>query len=360
MAHSKTWFRFYNRMPDSPQILELDDAEFRLLIRLWCLASEADDGGVIPYTIKALSKLFGLSSDSLRTLFRHFSDISLICERDGSFVVQNWDKHQYGFVSKTPRAMAQQKANERDRKRETVSNVGTVSERCRNGVGSDVGTVSEACRKRESESEYVQTSTPYTPQNTDLAHPPSAVEPTRKTSRKRKNDPLTMSLGFDAVWEEYPRHEAKQKAIQAWSKLNPSDDLRELILERIRLMKKTAAWTALRHSADGRDTVPYFSSWINGRRWEDELAPPPGHSAGGNGVSDVQRSMLPSDVQELGVRMAEFRRKKAAGEPLNCAPPASVQQLLDRIAAERAEKERVQAEKDAEREARWKASEAGA
>jgi hypothetical protein len=68
---------------------------------------------------------------------------------------------------------------------------------------------------------------------------------------------------FDEFWKAYPRHSDKKKAIRAWKKLRPSDELRQLILASIEQHKKTRQWK------DG--IIPHASTFLNGERWEDEV-----------------------------------------------------------------------------------------
>ena len=72
--------------------------------------------------------------------------------------------------------------------------------------------------------------------------------------------------GFDAFWAAYPRKVAKQKAVAAWYKADIPVTLNELlaILEK---HKATEQWTK-----DGGSFIPHPATWINGRRWEDDVA----------------------------------------------------------------------------------------
>jgi hypothetical protein len=68
---------------------------------------------------------------------------------------------------------------------------------------------------------------------------------------------------FDAFWDEYPRHEGKQKARDAYKKVDVSLDV---ILEALSQHKKSAQWTK-----NGGEFIPHASTWLNGRRWEDQM-----------------------------------------------------------------------------------------
>ena len=74
------------------------------------------------------------------------------------------------------------------------------------------------------------------------------------------------SAGFDTFWEQYPRHTAKEAARKAWSKLNPSAELQEQIIAAVLVYKSSPQWTK-----DGGQYIPHPSTFLNQRRWEDEI-----------------------------------------------------------------------------------------
>ena len=94
---STSWFRFYNRMIDSPQILELSDSEFRLIVSLWCLASM--EGGTIHYSIKALRRRIMPDKDEeeLKEMINHLKELDLLIEEEGYFRIPRWEIHQYEY-----------------------------------------------------------------------------------------------------------------------------------------------------------------------------------------------------------------------------------------------------------------------
>ena len=74
---------------------------------------------------------------------------------------------------------------------------------------------------------------------------------------------------FNSFWKEYPRKVQKQTAIKAWKKIKPTDTLLETILSDVRSRATSDEWTK-----DDRQFCPYPASYLNGRRWEDEVPPP--------------------------------------------------------------------------------------
>jgi hypothetical protein len=75
----------------------------------------------------------------------------------------------------------------------------------------------------------------------------------------------TLSADFDAFWGAYPRKTAKEKAIAAWHKLAPPQELVERILKAVRIQASWEQWTK-----DNGEYIPHAATWLNGRRWEDE------------------------------------------------------------------------------------------
>lgn len=102
--------------------------------------------------------------------------------------------------------------------------------------------------------------TPYSPPRRDGA-------PMRKT-RCGKNAPSWKPERFASFWAYYPRGENKQAAIRAWDKLRPSDELIDLMAMSLRRQMATEAWSR-------GIGIPYASTWLNNRRWEDQLKAPP-------------------------------------------------------------------------------------
>lgn len=80
--------------------------------------------------------------------------------------------------------------------------------------------------------------------------------------KSTKVDPFEES--FIRFWNAYPRKMAKQAASKAWSKIEATEV--DLLLERLEAFKQSHEWTK-----DDGNFIPYPATWLNGRRWEDEL-----------------------------------------------------------------------------------------
>lgn len=78
-----------------------------------------------------------------------------------------------------------------------------------------------------------------------------------------------LSEYFDKFWSCYPKKTAKQSALKAFLKLNPDEELLNKMLSSLEQQKKSVQWTK-----DNGQYIPYPATWLNGKRWEDELQQP--------------------------------------------------------------------------------------
>jgi hypothetical protein len=89
--------------------------------------------------------------------------------------------------------------------------------------------------------------------------------------------PSGSDLWFAEFWNAYPRKEKRADAHKAWKKINPNRELVDAILRAIDVQRRSDKWTS-----DGGKYIPHPTTWLNGRRWEDEVA-----------VEVVQKSSVP-------------------------------------------------------------------
>lgn len=75
--------------------------------------------------------------------------------------------------------------------------------------------------------------------------------------------------GFADFWEQYPKKVAKPAAEKAWRKVKPSKQLLADLIAGLERQKASADW-----QKDGGRFIPHPATWLNGRRWDDELPQP--------------------------------------------------------------------------------------
>lgn len=87
--------------------------------------------------------------------------------------------------------------------------------------------------------------------------------PESESRIQNPNTRETRGAEFEKFWSAYPRKEGKQKARQAFEKVTVS---LETLLDAIERQKQSAQW-----SKDGGQFIPHPATWLNGKRWEDQL-----------------------------------------------------------------------------------------
>jgi hypothetical protein len=98
------------------------------------------------------------------------------------------------------------------------------------------------------------------------AVPPTPTPTPTPTPNKPPTPKGAVDNGFANFWNPYPRKTAKVQAQKAWAKLNPSEALQAEILAALAAQCKSEQWTK-----DGGSFIPHASTWLNQRRWEDQL-----------------------------------------------------------------------------------------
>jgi len=97
----------------------------------------------------------------------------------------------------------------------------------------------------------------------------------KKENKKEKQDPPKTPQGagadiwdkpaWDRFWAIYPRKVDKAKAIRAWNKLKADRKLMQIMSAALKAQRASEEWRR-----DNGRAIPYPSTWLNNRRWEDE------------------------------------------------------------------------------------------
>ena len=124
--------------------------------------------------------------------------------------------------------------------------------------GNPCETVPEGYRNTESESE---TYTPLPPKGGSVGSSSTKPTKTKKTKADPEADPR-----FAEFWAAWPKKVAKPTAARAFAKVDPSPELLAKILAAVAAQRRTEKWLK-----DSGEYIPHPSSWLNQRRWEDEV-----------------------------------------------------------------------------------------
>jgi hypothetical protein len=95
---------------------------------------------------------------------------------------------------------------------------------------------------------------------------PPTSPPGGERAKTPKKEPSWKPKRFAGFWNFYPKsaHKSKQAAIKAWDQLKPSDELIDEIAKALRRQMATDQWKR-------GIGIPYPSTYLRQRRWEDEI-----------------------------------------------------------------------------------------
>lgn len=145
--------------------------------------------------------------------------------------------------------------------------------------------------------------------------PEPEPEPSQSQKPKPNNppDPPGGEEGgqFERFWDQYPRKAAKSAALKAWRKLTGTD--RETALSR--LAAWLANWQTGRESGEFKRFGPHPATWINQRRWEDELD--------GSGAEDEVKAGI-AQIQAFREANPQVAQPSAASPPVVEPDPAVI------------------------------------
>ena len=129
-----------------------------------------------------------------------------------------------------------------------------------------------------------------------------------KSKNKSKEKVQEKEERFERFWRAYPRKVAKQVAMKAFEKIDPDEALLETMIAAIGKWKTTDQWNEA-----GGQYIPHPSTWLNQRRWEDEL-PKAGTVKGSvmaqqyeqRDYSGVQAELMAEQDREMEEYLAPF------------------------------------------------------
>ena len=160
---------------------------------------------------------------------------------------------------------------------------------------------------RSNKTEQNETNDNKTEQN-ETKFPKEKEKEEEKENKKREQEQKTKM--FDRFWAEYPRKESKPAARRAFDKLNPDDALLETMIAAIEKQRASPQWLEA-----GGQYIPHPATWLNNRRWEDEVQPAKtkpsviAQQYDQRDYSGVQQQMLDEQSREIEEKL----KRKAVG-----------------------------------------------
>ena len=87
-----------------------------------------------------------------------------------------------------------------------------------------------------------------------------------KEKEEQKETAQRNAAYFERFWSAYPRKQNKVNARKAFDKLRADESVLNTMLSALEQQKRSVEWTK-----DNGAFIPHAATWLNGRRWEDEL-----------------------------------------------------------------------------------------
>ena len=91
--------------------------------------------------------------------------------------------------------------------------------------------------------------------------PRQAQFPVKRGLVSKRKETNQYTDDFENAWLEYPNKVNKFMAFRAYQKIKPDEKLKKIIFAAIATQKSWRQWQ--------EGFIPHFSTWLNGRRWED-------------------------------------------------------------------------------------------
>jgi hypothetical protein len=266
------WFRFYSEALDDPKVQRLPGPLFKTWVNLLCLASKHD--GALP-CYEDCAFALRMDADTFTTHMLHLIECGLIDTGPDGTEPHNWQGRQKRSDNVTARVH-----KHREHKKQSE----TLPKRFSNALEKNRV---EKIQNREEE-RITPPLTPPTPLR------PAATPP----DRPAKDDSLD---GFDDFWRDWPKKEGKAAAVAAWKKQRPDPGERRLIRDAIPRQQAAKDWPR-----ENWRYCPLPATWLNQRRWEDEIPDPPPKG---------EREMIGKDKERAEVmrRVLERRGYELAG-----------------------------------------------
>ena len=97
---------------------------------------------------------------------------------------------------------------------------------------------------------------------------PNSENPTQLNTNilNTKNLKENPKENFEAFYKAYPKKVGKANVEKWFNKNNPDEKLFKLMMNKLELFKRSPDWLK-----DNGQFIPYPSTWLNQKRWEDEI-----------------------------------------------------------------------------------------
>lgn len=228
------WFRFYSEVVHDPKVQNLPEVLFKTWVNLLCLACLND--GTLP-TIADISYHLRITESRAAKAVKALIDAGLVDTEGQHLQPHNWHGRQFSSDHSRNRVAA---FRERSRNAECNVTPPLQKQEC-NGV--------EQNRTEQIQNRTDKLHAQILPDQPPIRH----IEPSQKAETER--------WFTEEFWPAYPLHKAKAAALKAARSLKTQEHRDTVMIGLKRQLPEMKANPGF---------IPHASTWINGRRWEDE------------------------------------------------------------------------------------------
>lgn len=85
------------------------------------------------------------------------------------------------------------------------------------------------------------------------------------TTKTKGINKKVVDARFERFYSAYPVHKGKESARKAFQKINPDEELLNVMMQAISVQRASIKW-------QDQQFIPYPARWLNEHRWEDEVS----------------------------------------------------------------------------------------
>lgn len=202
-----------------------------------------------------------------------YGEITALCNKEGyCWATNNYFAKLYNVSARSIQTWLKQLINKGYIKSKSVINKNVESERrylyiCDNNFADTTKKTSyphEEIFTPSHEENFAHNNTSMNNTNNNIS---SSNDKGTKEAKKVKKDSTQDEELFNKFWAEYPKKRDKQSSKKAFTKLNVDVKLFNQMMASLSQAKQSYDW-----QKNNGQYIPYPSTWLNGRRWEDELS----------------------------------------------------------------------------------------
>lgn len=231
------------------------------------LCMRADDDGFINNP-KKIRRMAGCAEDDMKLLLLKSFVIPF---ESGVCVIRHWKIHNYIQKDRYKETQCQEEKRQLEIQKSGLYSL--PDEVQKNSCIQPVSESDTQVRLGKVRKEIGKNIPPISPTGEGQAES-LTVEMARGAAEAAGHSATPVQGEFEEFWKAYPKKVGKGAAERAWKKIKPGHQLCMQMVEAVKRQKQCGQW-----QRDGGQYIPNPATWLNQRRWEDDMGIPEIESA---------------------------------------------------------------------------------